>query len=98
MSNRIILGRTLSLALLIIGAAAILLPFVWMISLSLKPQDEIFTATIQLLPSRLEWQNFFKAVTQTDVPRYLLNGVNAVFEDARLSSPWCLPRCWCPFT
>ncbi len=72
------LGHTISLALLLLGALAILLPFIWMISLALKPQDEIFTATVQLLPSRIEWGNFAKALTETDVPRYLLNGVIVV--------------------
>lgn len=71
-------GRALSTVLLLIGAAAILLPFVWMISLAFKPQDEIFRATVQLLPSRIAWGNFTKALTETDVPRYLLNGAIVV--------------------
>ncbi len=75
---RSLLGRSLSLTFLLIGAMAILLPFIWMMSLAFKPQDEIFTATIQLLPTRIEWMNFVKALTETDVPRYLLNGVIVV--------------------
>jgi len=74
MASRTI-GRLASLALLLLGAFAILLPFIWMVSLSVKPQDEIFSATFQLIPSHLEWQNYVKALTETDVPRYLLNGV-----------------------
>lgn len=73
-----LLGRCLSLGLLILGALAILLPFLWMISLAFKPQDEIFSATVQLLPSRIEWANFVKALTETDVPRYLFNGAVVV--------------------
>lgn len=73
------LGRALSLTLLTLGAAAILLPFIWMLSLAFKPQDEIFSASIQLLPSSIEWRNFVVALTETDVPRYLLNGIIVVF-------------------
>lgn len=73
------LGRALSLTLLTLGAAAILLPFIWMLSLAFKPQDEIFSASIQLLPSSIEWRNFVVALTETDVPRYLLNGLIVVF-------------------
>ncbi|WP_102867060.1 carbohydrate ABC transporter permease [Pseudovibrio exalbescens] len=73
------LGRALSLTLLTLGAAAILLPFIWMLSLAFKPQDEIFSASIQLLPSSVEWRNFVVALTETDVPRYLLNGLIVVF-------------------
>lgn len=66
--------RGLSGLLLTGGAAAILLPFAWMLSLSLKPQDEIFSDSIAFLPSRPEWRNYLLAVTETDIPLYLWNG------------------------
>lgn len=75
---RIYLARFVSLVLLSLGALAILLPFIWMMSLAFKPRDEIFNATIQLLPSRPEWNNFVIALTQTDVPLYLMNGAIVV--------------------
>jgi len=78
MTFKLFCGRLLSFLVLIAGAMAILLPFIWMLSLAFKPQNEIFTETIQLLPSRLEWNNFVTALTETDVPRYLLNGVIVV--------------------
>ncbi|WP_116085477.1 carbohydrate ABC transporter permease [Tropicimonas sp. IMCC34011] len=68
-------SRILPLILLILGAAFILLPFVWMLSLSLKPQDEIFTTTISLLPSAIEWSNYTFALTETDIPLFLWNGL-----------------------
>lgn len=71
---RRLFSRTVSTILLLAGAAAILLPFVWMLSLAFKPQDEIFSQQIRLLPTRLEWNNFIVALTQTDVPLYLWNG------------------------
>ena len=44
-------------------------------SLSLKPADEIFSPTFDLLPSRIEWQNFVDAFTSMPLHRFLLNGV-----------------------
>jgi len=71
---RSLFGRMLSTLLLFAGAAAILLPFAWMLSLAFKPRDEIFSPEIRLLPSRLEWGNFVVALTETDVPLFLWNG------------------------
>ncbi|WJS05701.1 carbohydrate ABC transporter permease [Roseibium aggregatum] len=67
-------SRAFSTSLLFTGAALILLPFIWMLSLAFKPRDEIFNPNIQLFPSRLEWNNFAVALTQTDVPLFLWNG------------------------
>ncbi len=68
------IGDALALAALLLGAAAIFLPFFWMLSLSLKPADEIFSAGIDLLPSRLEWRNYLQAFTDVALARYLFNG------------------------
>jgi multiple sugar transport system permease protein len=67
--------RGFTLAILLLGAAFILLPFFWMLSLSLKPADEIFTPGIQLLPTRIEWRNFVKAFADVQLFRFLMNGV-----------------------
>ena len=70
-----VIGRAAAVTLLLLGAAVILLPFLWMLSLSLKPADEIFTPGVDLLPSRLEWSNYVRAFSEVDLARYLLNGV-----------------------
>jgi multiple sugar transport system permease protein len=62
-------------ALLLMGAFA-LIPFVWMVSLSLKPPGEIFHASFSLLPDR--WyaiENYTRALTAAPLPRFMLNGV-----------------------
>ena len=69
------LSRAVSLGLLLLGAAIILLPFFWMISLSLKPADEIFQDSIQLLPSHFEWSNYVVAFTKMPLWRFLINGI-----------------------
>jgi multiple sugar transport system permease protein len=58
-----------------LGAAMVLLPFFWMLSISLKPHAEIFTTEVRLFPRSLTLQNYWHAISETDIPRYLLNGV-----------------------
>lgn len=61
---------------LMAGALVFLLPFIWMLLTSLKPQDEIFTQHLQLLPTRLALvENYTLAVTQVPLLRYLWNGL-----------------------
>jgi len=63
-------------ALLLASGGLMLLPFVWMVSLSLKPPGEIFRTSFSLLPEH--WyaiENFGKALTAASLPRYMANGV-----------------------
>ncbi|TPG57800.1 carbohydrate ABC transporter permease [Roseomonas nepalensis] len=60
---------------LLAGAAFMLLPFVWMIATSLKPPEEVFSATLQLLPNRFHGaENYGFALTQAPLVRFALNG------------------------
>lgn len=79
MTARGLLGRALTLAVLCLGAALVLVPFVWMISLSLKPAAEIFSPDFTLLPAQVEWRNYIKAFTEVPLHRFLLNGVIVCF-------------------
>lgn len=65
----------ISLGLVVMGAAMILLPFVWMVSVSLKPHGEVFTTDVRLFPQSPTLQNYWHAISETDIPLYLLNGV-----------------------
>lgn len=60
---------------LLIGACIALLPFFWMVSLSLKPADEIFAPGIDLIPNVLAWDNYARAFAEVPLARFLLNGV-----------------------
>ena len=75
MRTRIAFKNGVMLVLLFAGAALILLPFFWMLSLSLKPADEIFAPNIDFFPSRLEWRNYAKAFQEVPLLRFLMNGV-----------------------
>jgi multiple sugar transport system permease protein len=69
-------GRVARFALLSLGAFIFIAPYLWMLSVALKPQDEIFSSSLSLLPHR--WavvDNFAKALTRVPMGRILLNGV-----------------------
>lgn len=63
----------LTYIILVIGALVMIMPFMWMLSTSLKPDAEIFSDTIRWIPSELDFQNYVDAVDQTDMPRLFLN-------------------------
>jgi multiple sugar transport system permease protein len=70
-----ILVEALRLSLLALGALVMLAPFAWMISVSLKPPEEIFGAGLNLIPSTLALENYVRAWTAVPMWRFLLNGV-----------------------
>jgi len=64
---------SLTNAILLFGVFITAVPFLYMISSSLKPQYEIFTFPIQWLPKKVEWGNYVKLFTETLFPRWFLN-------------------------
>ena len=68
--------RLLRLLVLSLGAAVVLFPFLFMLSTSFKPQAEVFSAGLSLIPSHFAgWENYAKAFTRIPMARILLNGV-----------------------
>lgn len=68
-----ILWHVLILALLVL----MLYPIAWLISMSLKPANEIISS-VDLLPSRVQWSNYVEAVAGTGgvgVWRYFTNSI-----------------------
>jgi multiple sugar transport system permease protein len=62
--------------ILLLGAAFMLLPFVWMISTSVKPPSEVFSSALSLLPSQFYGvENYTVAFTTAPLLRFALNGV-----------------------
>lgn len=61
---------------LLVTGALVLIPFVWMVSLSVKPPGEIFRAHFSLLPSQFYGvENYTKALTEAPLLRYMGNGL-----------------------
>lgn len=58
---------------LIIGASIMFIPFIWMITTALKPNNEIFTNPPTFLPRNPNWKNFVIAWESGNYTRYLIN-------------------------
>ena len=68
-------GRVALYTLLIIASAAILTPFAWMLSASLKRDNDVFTIPVQWIPHNFQWRNFSNIWTQIPMSTYLRNTV-----------------------
>lgn len=68
-------GRGSLYALLIVGAVVMLLPFVWMVSASLKPQPEIFRYPNELLPREPTLAAYGDVWERIPFARFFLNSV-----------------------
>lgn len=62
-------------AVLYLCAAIMILPFLWMLSTSLKTPDEIFSIPIRWIPSTFYIENYYKAVTGFPFARFFMNSV-----------------------
>ncbi|MBK8046634.1 MAG: carbohydrate ABC transporter permease [Anaerolineales bacterium] len=66
--------RRLGVFLLVWGVAALfLIPFLWMVSSSLKPNYQIFATPPQWIPNPPQWQNYTEALTMLPFGRYVVN-------------------------
>jgi multiple sugar transport system permease protein len=72
-AGRGLLARVAAYALLVIAAAAVLVPFLWMVSASLKRNNEVFTVPIQWIPHSFQWRNFTDIWTRIPLTTYLRN-------------------------
>jgi len=61
--------------ILVVGALAMILPYAWMLSTSLKAQGEVLTYPPQWLPSEFVWQNYVRAWQAAPFARYFLNSI-----------------------
>jgi len=67
------LKRVLSYALLIVIAAALMLPFLWMLSASLKGDEEIFAVPPRFIPETVRWDNYVEVFDRMPFLAYLRN-------------------------
>jgi multiple sugar transport system permease protein len=71
-----LIGSIAAHFVLILGAAFILLPFVWMLLTSIRPASEVFTAGFNPIPSSFAGvTNYSEALTKSPLLQYMLNGV-----------------------
>jgi multiple sugar transport system permease protein len=90
--DRRLAGRVARHAFLILTAAFALLPFIWMVSLSLKPPEEIFQADFHLWPTAFHGvENYRVALTAAPMFRFLLNGLLVCAAIFALQLLVCIP-------
>jgi len=68
-------GHLVLHAVLILGSVLMLLPFLWMLSTSLKEPREIFTFPPTWIPSRLAWENYGTTVRSMPFGRFYVNSL-----------------------
>jgi multiple sugar transport system permease protein len=59
--------------ILIVGALTMILPFLWMLSTSLKPESEIFRFPPTWFPNLWKWANYSEAMSAAPFGRYFIN-------------------------
>lgn len=70
------MGSAIRLGVLSALGLFVLLPYIWMLSASLKPTDEIFRASLTLIPETFAAaENFGRVFARVPVLDYLVNGV-----------------------
>lgn len=70
---RSLLGRVVLYAVLIAGAVLVTIPFIWLISSSLKPQAQLVAFPPIWIPKPILWENYPKALTALPFGRFILN-------------------------
>ncbi|MET8001041.1 carbohydrate ABC transporter permease [Nonomuraea glycinis] len=73
--GRRLVRMVLAYAALVAAAVVVLLPFAWMVSSSLKRNNQVFSIPIQWIPEEFRWTNFVDIWTQIPLATYLGNSV-----------------------
>ncbi len=80
MQSRPLIRDLPRLALLSLAAFVVLAPYIWMVAVSVKPQDEVFKASLSLIPQK--WalvENYGKVLATIPVWTYIVNGLIVCF-------------------
>ncbi len=84
------LGFTVLLLVIALGSVIFALPFVWMLSTSLKASEQVYVFPPVWIPQEFRWENYVEAWTRVPFPTFymntliivLLNQVGAIFSNA----------------
>ena len=68
-----VVGKVVLYAALLVLAAGMLLPFVWMLSSSLKLSKDVFTFPMQWVPEVPRWENFSDIWNRIPLGRFIYN-------------------------
>lgn len=67
--------KIISYIILIIGSLIALLPFIWMLSTSLKSAGEIYVMPPKLIPNSFRYQNYQEVFRKVPIKTYFLNSL-----------------------
>lgn len=82
-------------AALLVTGALMLMPFIWMLSLSVKSPGEMFEPGFALLPQHwYAWQNYARALSAAPLARFLLNGAIVCSAILALQLLVCVPMAY----
>ncbi len=73
LSKKQTLYMTILYALLVLCALAMLMPFIWMLSASLKLDKDVFTFPIEWIPSNPRWENYAEIWTTIPLGQFIRN-------------------------
>lgn len=65
----------ITFAVLSVGAIMYLIPFFWMLSTSLKTQDQVYDYPIKWFPNPIEWSNYKAIFEEAPFLRYTINTI-----------------------
>ncbi|WP_226527457.1 carbohydrate ABC transporter permease [Metabacillus niabensis] len=68
-------SRSLAHIILIVASFFFLIPFIWMVSTSLKPLDQVFTFPPEWIPKPFQWSNYIDAMNYIPFFTYLKNTI-----------------------
>lgn len=68
-------SRSLAHIALIVASFFFLIPFIWMVSTSLKPLDQVFTFPPEWIPKPFQWSNYVDAMNYIPFFTYLKNTI-----------------------
>lgn len=66
-------GRVVGYVAMVVAAAAVLLPFFWMVMSSLKTNNAVFTIPIQWIPEDVRWVNYVDIWQKSDMGTWIKN-------------------------
>ena len=72
-SKKMLIARFVAVFILVLGAISMLIPFIWMISTSLKNDPEVFTFPPTWLPETIQWSNYLDAFGVANFGRVFFN-------------------------
>jgi multiple sugar transport system permease protein len=72
-----VLSQVLIYTFLIVAAIFLAFPFYWMVVSTVKPENEVYSRSVELLPSRIDFQMYHKLLSDPQLPvaRFFLNSV-----------------------